>query len=446
MASKKSHKSTTYDKLMAGIRNRSSHAGVIGLGYVGLPLSVELARAGFPVTGFDISERKVKLLNSGRSDIDDVPHDAVKAMVSSRRFAATKDFRQLSKMDTISICVPTPLSKTKDPDVSYILNAVNEVKQYLKRGTLVVLESTTYPGTTVDLILPLLEETGMKVGHDFFLAFSPERVDPGNPVYTTKNTPRVVGGITPACTRIAKAFYEQTMPDVHAVSSTQAAEMVKLLENTFRAVNIGLVNEVALMCDRLQLDVWEIIDAAATKPFGFMPFYPGPGLGGHCIPIDPHYLSWKLKSLNYYARFIELAGDINTHMPEYVVERITGMLNRRFARALNKSVVLVLGVTYKRDIKDIRESPSLDVIKLLEDKGAVILYNDPFVSEIDWNKSRHKSRLLTPELIRKADITVILTNHSSYDYQWIVDHAKAVFDTRNATKQVRKNRQKIERL
>jgi UDP-N-acetyl-D-glucosamine dehydrogenase len=367
-------------------------------------------------------------------------------MVAAGHFQATLDFKQAADLDTISICVPTPLSKTKDPDVSYILDAVNRIKTNMKKGTLVVLESTTYPGTTEDLILPLLQEGGMKVGQDFFLAFSPERVDPGNKRFTTKNTPRVVGGITPACTRVAKLFYEQMLPGVYAVSSTRAAEMVKLLENTFRSVNIGLVNEVALMCDRLNLDVWEIIDAAATKPFGFMPFYPGPGLGGHCIPIDPHYLSWKLKSLNYYARFIELAGDINSRMPEYVVDRIISMLNRRFARALNKATVLVLGVAYKGDIKDTRESPALDVIKLLEDKGAKIYYNDPYVPEIDWNHSRHTSRKLTKSLLRKADLTVILTNHSSYDYQWIVDNAKAVFDTRNATKSAKRNRRKIELL
>ena len=433
-------------ELIRRIQQKEAKAGVIGLGYVGLPLSVELIHAGLKVTGFDISKAKVKLLNSGKSDIDDVPDAEVKQVVKSGRFKATCDAKQIARMDTLSICVPTPLSKTKDPDVSYILAAVNSVKRHIKPGTLVVLESTTYPGTTEDLILPLLEESGMKVGRDFFLAFSPERVDPGNQTYTTKNTPRVVGGITPDCTRVAKIFYEQTMPHIHPVSSTQAAEMVKLLENTFRSVNIGLVNEVALMCDRLGLDVWEIIDAAATKPFGFMPFYPGPGLGGHCIPIDPHYLSWKLKSLNYYARFIELAGDINSSMPEYVVQRITRMLNSRFAKALNKTKILVLGVAYKRDIQDLRESPALDVIKLLEDKGAKVSYNDPFVPKFEWNKTRYKSNRLTKDLIKKMDMVVILTDHTQYDYDMIVQNAKAVFDSRNATRSVRKNRSKIELL
>jgi UDP-N-acetyl-D-glucosamine dehydrogenase len=445
----KKSKSKTPDALaefIDKIKDRSANVGVIGLGYVGLPLSVELARVGFKVTGFDISKSKNKLLNSGKSDIDDVPDKDVKEMVDSGYFHATDDPKQLVKMDTISICVPTPLSKTKDPDVSYILSAMDWVKKYIRKGTLVVLESTTYPGTTEDLILPLLEESGMKVGTDFFLAFSPERVDPGNSVYTTKNTPRVVGGITPACTQAAKVFYEQTISAIHAVSSTQAAEMVKLLENTFRSVNIGLVNEVALMCDRLGIDAWEIIDAAATKPFGFMPFYPGPGLGGHCIPIDPHYLSWKLKSLNYYARFIELAGEINSQMPEYVIHRITRLLNNKFARSINKSTICVLGVTYKRDIKDMRESPALDVIKLLEDNGAIILLNDPFVDEIEWNKTKHKSSKLNADLLKKSDLTVILTDHTQYDYQWIVDNSKAVFDTRNATKKVTRNRTRIELL
>jgi UDP-N-acetyl-D-glucosamine dehydrogenase len=398
------------------------------------------------VTGFDISNEKVKLLSSGKSDIDDVADKTVKQAVTSGKFKPTTDFKQIAHQDVVSICVPTPLSKTKDPDVSYILNAVDRVKTYMKKGTLVSLESTTYPGTTVDLILPLLSDTGMKVGEDFFLVFSPERVDPGNPKYTTKNTPRILGGVTPTCAKIGKAFYEQTLPDIHVVSSTQAAEMVKLLENTFRSVNIGLVNEVALMCDRLNLNVWEIIDAATTKPFGFMPFYPGPGLGGHCIPIDPHYLSWKLKSLNYYARFIELAGDINSRMPEYVVERLANMLSKRFAKSLNKSTIIVLGVAYKRDIKDVRESPALDVIKLLETKGATIYYNDPFVPEIEWNAAKQKSRELTKALLSKADAAIILTDHTQYDYPWIVDTAKAVFDTRNATKKVKRNREKIELL
>ncbi|MCM2271211.1 MAG: nucleotide sugar dehydrogenase [candidate division Zixibacteria bacterium] len=444
-------KQSPADQLIARIRSREAVPGIVGLGYVGLPLAMVLAEAGFKVLGLDISKEKIKLLNAGKSDIDDIPDSVVKKAVAAGRFKATDDPGMIAKVDTISICVPTPLSKTKDPDVSYILDAVNAAKPFIKKGTLVVLESTTYPGTTEELILPILETNGMKVGRDFFLAFSPERVDPGNPIYTTKNTPRVVGGVTPACTAVAKVFYEQTIPNVYPVTSTKAAEMVKLLENTFRSVNIGLVNEVALMCDRLGLNVWEIIGAASSKPFGFMPFYPGPGLGGHCIPIDPHYLSWKLKSLNYYARFIELAGDVNSHMPEYVVERTVRLLNERSGLALSRANIVVLGVAYKKDIKDVRESPALDVIKLLQNRGAKVSYNDPFVPSFylehgEKGEKSHglmKSVKVTPELIKNADLVIIITDHSAYDYQAIVDQAKLVFDTRNATKKVTKNRNKI---
>jgi len=446
MLTNKKVKSKNAAALISKITQKTARVAVIGLGYVGLPLSMVMVKAGFSVIGFDISKDKVKLLNSGKSDIDDIPSSEVKAAVKSGKFKATTDPALLSGVDTISICVPTPLSKTKDPDVSYILSAMEWVTKYIAKGTLVVLESTTYPGTTEDLILPMLEKKKLTVGKDFFLAFSPERVDPGNQNFTTENTPRVVGGVTSDCTLVAKFFYEQSVPHVYPVSSTKAAEMVKLLENTFRSVNIGLVNEVALMCDRLDVDVWEIINAAASKPFGFMPFYPGPGLGGHCIPIDPHYLSWKLKSLNYYARFIELAGEVNSSMPEYVVERITDLLNHKFARAINKSKILVLGVAYKKDIKDIRESPALDVIKLLEDKGAKVSYNDPFVPEFSWRDKKIKSVNITPARIKNTDLVIILTNHSQYDYQMIVDNARAVFDTRNATSAVRRNRSRIELL
>jgi UDP-N-acetyl-D-glucosamine dehydrogenase len=447
MATKKTKKSSVADELIQKIKDRKATAGVIGLGYVGLPLSMSMTDAGMNVIGFDISKAKVKLLNAGKSDIDDISDAEVSAAVKAGRFVATDDPKRIKDCDTISICVPTPLSKTKDPDVSFILSAMEWVSANLSKHTLVVLESTTYPGTTDDLILPLLTKNGWKAGQDFFLAFSPERVDPGNASFNTKNTPRVVGGVTPDCSRVAMTLYQQLLGHaVYPVSSTQAAEMVKLLENTFRSVNIGLVNEVALMCDRLGINVWEIIDAAATKPFGFMPFYPGPGLGGHCIPIDPHYLSWKLKSLNYYARFIELAGDVNSHMPEYVVERIAKYMNDKFAKAINKLNIVVLGVAYKKDIKDIRESPALDVIKLLEDKGAKVSYQDPHVSQFFWRDGVVKSKKLTPELLKKADLTVILTNHSSYDYQWIVDHSTAVFDTRNATKNITRGRQKVQLL
>ena len=442
MAKTKSPKKKA-DNLLSKITTRKANVGVVGLGYVGLPLSIALVDAGFSVTGFDISERKVKLISSGKSDIDDISDAQVKAAVATGRFKATLDWKEVAGIDVISICVPTPLSKTKDPDVSFILAAVDAIGNYLKKGALVVLESTTYPGTTEELILPRLGEVGLKIGRDFHLAFSPERVDPGNKWYDTKNTPRVVGGVTPACTKLAKEFYKQTISEVVEVSTTRAAEMVKLLENTFRSVNIALVNEVALMCARLGINVWEIIDAAATKPFGFMPFYPGPGLGGHCIPIDPHYLSWKLKSLNYYARFIELAGDINSHMPEYVVQQIANVMNEYQTKALNKAKVLVLGVAYKADIKDLRESPALDVIKLLEDQGTTVYYNDPYVPEFSINDRLYKSARLTTALLQKVDLTVIVTNHTSYNYQWIADNAKLIYDTRNATKKVVENRDRI---
>lgn len=432
-------------KLETKLADRTAHVVIVGLGYVGLPLATEVARAGLRVTGFEISERKVDLIKAGKSDIDDVPDSCLKPLVDDGLIKATLDPSCFKDADCVAICVPTPLSKTKDPDVSYILSAVERVAEYLHKDMLVVLESTTYPGTTEELIRPKLEASGLKVGEDFYLAFSPERVDPGNPVYGTKNTPRIVGGTTPECARVGSAFYRIFLDDVVTVSSTQAAEMVKLLENTFRSVNIGLVNEVALMCDRLNLDVWEIIDAAATKPFGFMPFYPGPGLGGHCIPIDPHYLSWKLKSLNYYARFIELAGDINSHMPEYVVDRIARMLNEA-SKSVRNAHVLVMGVAYKRDISDVRESPSLDVIKLLQVRGAKVAYNDPHVPSIMMDHGDMKSVELTEDVLRRADCAVILTNHTAYDYNWICTNAQMVMDCRNATRNVPKGLGRVWKL
>ncbi|SYZ74790.1 UDP-N-acetyl-D-glucosamine 6-dehydrogenase [Candidatus Zixiibacteriota bacterium] len=428
--------------LLKKFDKKTAKIGIMGLGYVGLPLAVEFAEAGFNVTGFEISEKKIKLINAGKSDIDDIPNDRVAPLVKAGLLTATGNPKLIKQMDAVSICVPTPLSKTKDPDVSFILSAMEWIKPNLHKGLLVVLESTTYPGTTDDLILPILQQSGLKIGQEIFLAFSPERVDPGNARFNTKNTPRVVGGITPHCTKAAQKYYQQILDDVYPLSSTKAAEMVKLLENTFRLVNIGLVNEVALMCDRLKLNVWEIIDAASTKPFGFMPFYPGPGLGGHCIPIDPHYLSWKLKSLNYYARFIELAGDINSHMPEYVIDRIRRVLNDQ-GRSIKGQKVLVLGIAYKKDIKDVRESPSLDVIHLLEMEGAKVIYNDPHVPQIIWKDGILKSTKLTADLLKKIDLAVIVTDHKAYDYQWIVDNTRLIFDTRNAAKKVQRGRKKI---
>ena len=414
------------------IRTGEARVGTIGLGYVGLPLSVEFAGAGLAVTGFDLTEAKVAAVNRGESYIKDVPSERLAVEVTAGRLKATTNFDELSACDAIIICVPTPLGKTKDPDLSMVVDAARSIASRLRPGQLIVLESTTYPGTTEELILPLMEERGLKVGESFFLAFSPERVDPGNPRFQTRNTPKIIGGVTSRCTAVAKALYERAIDTVIPVSSTRAAEMVKLLENTFRSVNIGLVNEVALMCARLKVDVWEVIDAAASKPFGFMPFYPGPGLGGHCIPIDPIYLSWKLKELNYRARFIELAGEVNSSMPEYVIERVASALNER-ERSVKGSRILILGVTYKRDIEDVRESPALDILRLLHSRGASVSYSDPHVPELSLDDITLRSQdLLTS--VKAADLVVIVTDHSAFPYGEIVAAAKGIVDTRNATK------------
>jgi len=403
------------------------------MGYVGLPLAVEFAQAGFRVTGIDLNETRVRQLVAGRSYIQDVPTADVRTLVRKGLLSATTDFSVLRRADAVSICVPTPLSKQRDPDVSYIVAAVEQVKRYVHPGMLVILESTTYPGTTDELILPELENTGLKVGQDFFLAFSPERVDPGNAVWRTRNTPKVVGGVTPTCTRMAVELYRQRLEHVVPVSSPQVAEMVKLLENTFRSVNIGLVNELALLCARLRIDVWEVIEAAATKPFGFMPFYPGPGLGGHCIPIDPFYLSWKARASGFEARFIELAGYINGQMPEHVVDLVVRALNQR-GLSVRGSKVLVLGMAYKADIDDVRESPSFDIMKSLEDRGARVEYSDPFVPKLGFFGRRMTSTPLTPARMRRFDCAVIATAHKSFPYGQIVRYSKSVVDTRNALK------------
>jgi UDP-N-acetyl-D-glucosamine dehydrogenase len=416
------------DKFRAG----DARLGTLGLGYVGLPLSVEVASGGLRVTGFDLSAEKVGAVNRGESYIKDVPSARVKALVDEGKLAASSDFNLLAECDAVIICVPTPLGKTKDPDLTMVVDAAKAIGDRLRPGQLVVLESTTYPGTTEELILPILSGKGMTVGEDFFLAFSPERVDPGNARYNTRNTPKIIGGMTPTCTRVARALYGRAIDNVIPVSSTQTAEMVKLLENTFRSVNIGLVNEIALMCDLLDVDVWEVIEAAASKPFGFMPFYPGPGLGGHCIPIDPLYLSWKMKTLNYRARFIELAGEVNSAMPDYVCDVVADALNER-EKSVKGSGVLIVGVTYKRDIEDVRESPSLDIIKILEGKGARVSYNDPYVPELHLDDTVMRSQDLLPS-VRTADVVVIVTDHSSYPYREIVEAAAVIVDTRNATK------------
>jgi UDP-N-acetyl-D-glucosamine dehydrogenase len=432
----------TRQLLLDKIGDRTAVVGIVGLGYVGLPLAMEFARAGFRVVGYDVSTRVVDLLNGGASHIQDVPSAEVAEFVRAGRFAATVDDSRLRECDAISIAVPTPLSKTRDPDMAYVLAAAATVQRNAHSGLVVVLESTTYPGTTREIMQPPIEELGLTIGEDFFLAFSPERVDPGNEKYTTKNTPKVVGGITPACVEIAKALYESCIDVVVPVSSPEAAELVKLLENTFRSVNIGLVNEMAIVCDKLGVDVWEVIDAAATKPFGFMKFTPGPGIGGHCIPLDPHYLAWKMRTLNYRTRFINLASDINSRMPFYVVEKVARALNDD-RRSVNGSRVLVLGVAYKKNINDMRESPALDVMRLLEEQGAEVSYSDPFVPSFSEDGHTRESVELTDDALAAADAVVIVTDHAGVDYQRVVDRSALVVDTRNATRGTHPGRARV---
>ena len=420
------------DQALAKIADRTAVIGVIGLGYVGLPLAIEFVHAGFRVIGYDVSTRVVDLLMAGESHIQDVPADAVKAAVASGKLVATAIEDRLGECDAISIAVPTPLSKTRDPDMAYVLSAADAIARQAHPGLCVVLESTTYPGTTRELLQPRLEAKGLTVGQDIFVAFSPERVDPGNPTYHTRNTPKVVGGITPACVEVATALYESCIDTVVPVSSPEAAELVKLLENTFRAVNIAMVNELAIVCDKLGVNVWEVIDAAATKPFGFMKFTPGPGIGGHCIPLDPHYLAWKMRTLNFKTRFIDLASEINSHMPEYVVQKVADALND-VRKAVRGSRVLVLGVAYKRDIDDVRESPALDVIRLLEERGGHVEFHDPFVTEFREDGHTRRGVELSDEMLRWADAVVVVTDHKTVDYQRVVDHATLVVDTRNVT-------------
>jgi UDP-N-acetyl-D-glucosamine dehydrogenase len=422
---------TIAQDLIGRAERREALFGIVGLGYVGLPLALELANAGFRVLGFDVQQKVVDGLNAGHSHVKDVTDAQLQAVVKTGRFSATSDMRRLAEPDAVSICVPTPLSKFKDPDVSYIVAATESVKQTLRRGQAIILESTTYPGTTREILLPALESTGLTVGQDFFLAFSPERVDPGNAHYGTRNTPKVVGGITEDCIRVAVALYQPAIDTLVPVSTTEAAELVKLLENTFRSVNIGLVNEMAIVCDKLGVDVWEVIEAAATKPFGFMKFLPGPGLGGHCIPVDPHYLAWKMRGLNYKTRFIDLAGELNTEMPLFWVRKVAEALNGQ-GKAVRGAVVLVLGVAYKRDIDDIRESPALDIIRLLEGQGARVSYSDPHVAVFAEDGHEFRSVALDSKTVAAADCVMIVTDHTAVDYHMIKRHAKLVVDTRNA--------------
>ncbi len=420
------------DRLQQRIESRQAVCAVVGLGYVGLPLAMELCEAGFHVIGYDVQQRVIDLLMRGESHIQDVPAAQVAKHVKAGLFVATTEEARLGDADTVSIAVPTPLAKTRDPDMTYVLAASDAIARHVHPGMLIVLESTTYPGTTRDLMMPRLEARGLTIGEDAFLAFSPERVDPGNPVYNTKNTPKVVGGITPACTEIATRFYASCIDTTVPVSSPEAAELVKLLENTFRSVNIGLVNEMAIVCDRLGVDVWEVIEAAATKPFGFMKFTPGPGIGGHCIPLDPHYLAWKMRTLNYKTRFIDLASEINSAMPAFVVEKVARALND-VKKAVNGSRVLVLGVAYKNDIDDMRESPALDVIRLLEVQGAHVEYHDPHVPRYREEGVEMVGVPLTDEVLVAADVVVIVTDHKAVDYQRVVNLASLVVDSRHAT-------------
>lgn len=420
-------------ELLRRIATREAAVGIVGMGYVGLPLAVALAQEGFSVIGVDIDPLKVSAINTGESYIEDVPSSVLAPLVADGRLRATTNYADLGSVDAISICVPTPLRKTKDPDISYIINATENIVRHMPKGggQLIVLESTTYPGTTDEIILPRLAAGGLEVGRDFFLSFSPERIDPGRTDYTVRTTPKVIGGVTPDCLEVAVALYATVVDEPVPVSSTATAEMVKLLENTFRAVNIGLVNEVALMCDKLGLNVWEVVDAAKSKPYGFMPFYPGPGLGGHCIPIDPHYLSWKLRTLNYTARFIELAAEVNSHMPDFVVSKIADGLNDE-RKAINGSNILVLGVAYKRDVSDVRESPALDVIHLLRGRGANVTYHDPYVPHVRIEDFVLESSDLSDDILAATDCVVVVTDHSDFDYTRIADKARLIVDTRNA--------------
>ena len=427
------------------IETGEAHIGVIGLGYVGLPLAVEFTQAGFQVTGFDLDAGKVAAIQAGTSFIEDVPSARVAAARASGKLTATTDSAALAHCDVINVCVPTPLTKTKDPDVSFIALALEEIGKHMHAGQLVILGSTTYPGTTQELIIPMLEGTGLEAGVDFAIAFAPERIDPANKQFHVREVPKVVGGATPVCTQLAVKVFSRVFDTVVPVSSTESAEMVKLLENTFRAINIGLANEVALMCNRLGLDVWEVIDAAATKPYGFMKFQPGPGLGGHCIPVDPTYLSWKMKSLNFPARFIDLATEINTRMPQYVADKVGDLLNEDRI-AVNGARVLILGVAYKSNVSDMRETPALDVMRLLAAKGADIRYSDPHVPELQLDDRPLKSVDLSEATLASADVVVIITEHDAVDYDHVVTHAGRVYDTRNATRGVTANREKVRKL
>ncbi|OLZ11692.1 nucleotide sugar dehydrogenase [Sulfobacillus thermosulfidooxidans] len=433
------HPTTTYyDRLMDRLTSRTALIGVVGLGYVGLPLAVEHALAGFSVIGLDDNLSKVERVNRGENYIPDVDSNTLKALTRDKRLKATGDYQALTEADVIIICVPTPLTTNKEPDLSYILAVADKVRKIMRPGQLIALESTTYPGTTEEVLQPILETSGLKIGEEFFLAFSPERVNPGDPVYKTRNTPKLVGGVTEKCRKVATALYQQSITQVIPVSSPRVAELSKVFENTYRAVNIALVNELALLCDRMQLDVWEVLEAAGTKPFGIQIFQPGPGVGGHCIPLDPFYLSWKAREYDFPTRFIELAGEINLRMPYFVVDKVTRAMNAR-KKAINGSKILLLGIAYKKDIDDERESPALKVFELLEQQGAHVEFHDPYVPVVKphtFFSRQIRSVELTQELLESQDCVVITTDHSCIDYEWVVNHSALVVDSRNATKKL----------
>ena len=432
--------------LIAKIQAHEARVGIVGLGYVGLPLVLRFAEEHFPVLGFDVDPAKVRKLQAGESYIRHIPAKRLRVLIKEKRFEPTTDFQRLAEADCIIICVPTPLTPKKDPDLQYIENTTDAISRTLRKGQLVCLESTTYPGTTEEILLERFRSTGLEAGSDYFLIFSPEREDPGNPKFSTRTIPKVVGGITPDCLEVGTTLYGQVIDRVVPVSSTRAAELVKLLENIYRSVNIALVNELKLLGDRMNIDVWEVIDAASTKPFGFTPFYPGPGLGGHCIPIDPFYLSWKAKEYDFSTRFIQLAGEVNTSIPHYVVERIGKVLNDR-ARSIRDSKILILGVAYKKDVDDVRESPALEIMEILQAKGALLSYSDPYIPQLHkmraYDFSHMSSLPLNEDVLKGQDLVLITTDHSSIDYQWVVDHASTIVDTRNATRRVTRGREKI---
>jgi len=429
--------------LMEKILSKKAEVGVVGLGYVGLPLAVEKAKAGYKVIGFDLQKSKVDMVNAGHNYIGDVVNEDLQALVKEGKIQATTDFERIMECDTVAVCVPTPLDKFKQPDLSYVINSTKDIAKRLHKDMLIVLESTTYPGTTEEVMLPILEESGLKAGKDFYLAFSPERVDPGNIKFKTKNTPKVVGGVTKECTEHAKALYEKVLQaQVFTVTSPKEAEMTKILENSFRLINIAFINEMAIICNKMNINIWEVIQAASTKPFGFMPFYPGPGIGGHCISLDPFYLQYKARAYDFHTTMIDLAGDITDSMPEYVVERLSEILNDN-KKCLNGSRILLLGVAYKNDIDDMRESPALKVIEHLEKKHAQVLIHDPFVPEFNHNNKKYYSSPLTKDLIENMDAVVITTGHTTVDYGFVADNAKILFDTKNVTKNMRANRKNL---